>query len=293
MLSKCFSSFSVCFFLILVWGTPCSFGKQPPDNLIPQDIDNAYILIKRTFQVMIDTGNINPTFFREEDGRVDLLDCHHGSSFLSTHLYSKPNFLAEELADVAFRIVVLEWNLNQLDYPSELWRPALNMLEKHQKKMVSKAYASSHFPLTYLFDDSATFLKKLALLLNIYRITQAEHLSPVWVEGGCGAGEIGINISTVPQNGRVWLIPTFFYELCRVKKIDPFDPAKCTRWREHVKGLLFDVAGDYKYYAVWPDGFVKKGTLAFTNVEYGQTVVISQDQGQSREKKAHGGYRTR
>ena len=292
MLAKLFSRFFFVFFIFTL-GTSYSFGMQPHDNLIPQDIDSAYFLIKRTFQTMIDTGNFNPTFYREDDGRVDLFDCQTGSSFLYTQLNSKQNLLAEQLADVAFRIVALKWKLIKLDYPSELWHQRLIMIEKRQRKMVANAYASSDFPESYLINDSIEAIEQLALLLNDYRATKAKYLSPVWVEGGCGAGEVGINISVIPRNGRIWLIPTFDYELCSLKNIDPFDMDRCPRWREHIKGLLFDVAGDYRYYAIWPDGFTRKGVLTFTDVEHGQTIVISQDRYQNREKKAHGIDRNR
>lgn len=293
MLAKLFSRFFVAFFFVVKLGTPCSFGMQPPDNLIPQDLDRAYFLIKRTFQTMIDTKNLDPAFFREDNGTVDLFNCKLGREFLGNETEITQDIFIEELSDIALQVVLIKWNLTQLGYPSQLWLPNLKIFEKNVMNKVSSARIDGGYLNFSESEMRSQVLKKIVPVLNQYRIKKARHLPPVESEGGCGAGEIGINISTTPQNGRVWLIPTFYYELCRLNNIDPFDMNKCTRWREHIKGLLFDVAGDYRYQAIWPDGFIKKGTLTFTNVEYGQTIVISQDRYQNRGKKTHGIDRNR
>jgi hypothetical protein len=93
-------------------------------------------------------------------------------------------------------------------------------------------------------------------------------------EGDCGAGEVAVNITTQPPDGRVYFIPVFSFLLCREQRLDPEDMAHCDRWREPAQGLLVEVSGDYFYRAVWPDGVQRRGRLSFTNLEEGQTVTI-------------------
>lgn len=222
--------------------------------------DERYLTFKRTFQTMVDQGTIAVTVPRS-GGAVDLKDCALGHDFLGPEAGMEASGRTRQLADLAYEIVRLKKLMARLGYPESVWRSVLVDIEERGKESFDPIEG------TYLEDVSAT--------LNAYRRQSAPTLPATRVEGGCGEGEVGIRLVTRPGNGRLRLIPVFFFKLCEVQKIDPHDPRRCDHWREPVEGALFEVSGDYIYQASWPDGTRRDGTLSFTRLEYGQTVTIS------------------
>jgi hypothetical protein len=87
----------------------------------------------------------------------------------------------------------------------------------------------------------------LASALNAYREREHKSIPEIRVSGEkcTGAGGQTVTITTDPHDGRVSLIPIFFYKLCKAQKIDPNDDDACDRWREVPKGVERTLSGDY------------------------------------------------
>jgi hypothetical protein len=235
-------------------------SAQTSKALLRSSAGEQYLTLKRTFQKMVDEGEIDVPVFRDQ-GAVDLMDCSLGHSYLGSATGGDVSSRTRQLADLAYEIVRLKKLMAKLGYPESAWRPALSEIEEDGQER---------------FDPvEGGHLRKLSETLNAYRRRSAPSLPQTMVEGGCGEGEVGIRIATRPRNGRVRLIPVFFYKLCQLQKIDADDPRRCDHWRETAEGALLDVSGDYIYRASWPDGVQRNGRLSFTNLEDGQTVTIN------------------
>lgn len=122
------------------------------------------------------------------------------------------------------------------------------------------------------YDAKMAFLNSIAEQLNAVRGDR--QLPTVVVVGGCGGGTVSVRIVTDPAGGQVMFIPTFFYELCRAKSIDPDDPVGCKRWREALGTASTAVAGDYHYIVRWADGAVRRGKLSITDNQDGRTITL-------------------
>jgi hypothetical protein len=85
-------------------------------------------------------------------------------------------------------------------------------------------------------------------------------------EGGCGAGEGDFRIRTQPEAGRVWLITRFAFNLCRARRIDPWNRDRCHRWTEVAADMAVPLSGSYMYQARWPDGGSGRGSRSFDGV---------------------------
>jgi hypothetical protein len=240
--------------------TPARGTGQTSSQLVSADPRAQYLVIKRTFKGLV------PEPDDPEDGRVNLEDCKHGSEYLG----GVENDPAIPLADVAYNVVLIRKVLEKAGYPESVWRAPLLEFESGQLRLrLSGTYQYSPDEERY-----RAAREKIVRAVNEYREDVASDLPEVIDEGGCGAGEVGINVATEPAGGRVNLIPVFFYELCKAQQLNPDDPAQCDRWRESAEGLLTDVSGDYVYRASWPDGVGKSGRMSFTNLEEGQTVTF-------------------
>jgi hypothetical protein len=121
------------------------------------------------------------------------------------------------------------------------------------------------------------FMKELVGRLNAYRQSQPA-LGKVVHEGRCRqeitAGNINVRIETDPSGGSVFLIPTFFYDLCRAQNIDPDDTRRCNRWREAISGRTASVSGDYLYIVRWPDGASRRGKLSVVERDWDGGVIL-------------------
>ena len=248
---------SITLFAVLLLAAGAAFA-QTSKTLLRAGADEEYLTFKRTFQKMVDEGDLDVRILRE-DGVVDLMDCSTGDSYLGPQ--GDVSSRTRQHAALAYEVVRLKRLMTRLGYPESVWRPVLLEIEEEGQE---------GFAL-----NGGGHLEELNETLNAYRRRSAPALPKTGIVGGCGEGEVGVRIATRPRNGRVRLIPLFFYKLCQVQKIDPDDPRRCDHWRESAEGVLLDLAGDYVYQASWADGARHSGRLSLTNLEYGQTITIS------------------
>ncbi len=206
---------------------------------------------------------------RRESGRVamfDLVNCLGGSAYTGTD-YRRRDITAA-FADVAYDIVIWRDGFRRLGYPAALWQAPLT---DYEQRRVDRAIALAVQP--QVETSGAQIVDVLVRRLNAYRASHPS-LPMIVEEGGCGAGEASVSIATAPVGAQVLVIPTFFYQLCKVEKQDADDPNACPRWREALQGKLQSVAGDYLYQARWPDGKTRHGTLRFDMRDDGTTITL-------------------
>jgi len=176
----------------------------------------------------------------------------------------------EAYADVADRVLGLEADLPRIGYPERAWSAWLARYERDAIATRTPAPNSTvgglglgdigHLgvaPRARIHDPA---FEGLRLLLARYR--RAHRRARPVVLGVCveGEGERAIAFVSRPAATHVFIIPSFFYELCRVRKIDPEDTSRCEHWRE-VLSAVVPVSGSYHYVAKWADGTTARGIL--------------------------------
>jgi hypothetical protein len=192
--------------------------------------------------VIADSRSITPS-----DEEYSLADCDQARLYMPTQ-YSGADKL-DEGTELAFYIVSWRNGLRNAGFPDAVWRPDLIQYEDRELNTIAGTTGDDS-------DERRTeFRRYLARKLNNYRQTTATSLPKVVPDDeGCGAGEADYGIRTDPPGGRVWLIPVYFYRLCKAQGLDPDNSQSCDRWRQAPNGLVQPLSGDYYYYALWPDG---------------------------------------
>ena len=150
-------------------------------------------------------------------------------------------------ATTAYYALFAERVMTAAGYPPGVWRPML-------KEWELSARAEPETMLNDLTAAAGKYRRSHASLPYLTRKT----FSPS--EGGCGAGDSFVKVSAQPSNARIFIIPTFFYELCRAKGQNPEDTTRCVYWREVLRPVE-SIAGDYRYRVRWHDGTTREGTL--------------------------------
>jgi hypothetical protein len=152
--------------------------------------------------------------------------------------------------------------LLELGYPRSVWGATLAAFESREAaraRALGAGFATAH-DADHLYDIpfDGPFAKRIQAEVNAYQATHPS-LHGLVFAGGCGADEISVKIVTTPVATQVFLIPTFYYELCRAEKVDPDNTTACDHWRE-VLGPVAKIAGSYHYFARWV-GAVRRGIL--------------------------------
>ncbi|HEY8321813.1 MAG TPA: hypothetical protein VIG46_08525 [Candidatus Baltobacteraceae bacterium] len=162
-------------------------------------------------------------------------------------------------ADLAGGVFYWEYELPRIGYPERVWRPWVSSYEASIVATARRVPASVD-PFNIWEKSPQSKFDGLRRVLTAYREKHPRLPEIITGPEGCGGGEVPVKLITQPTATRVVIIPSFFYELCRVRRIDPNDTARCAHWRE-VSGPIVQVSGDYHYIAKWRDGTVKRGML--------------------------------
>lgn len=236
--------------------------QEPPPDTSPL---GQYRAVKASLAA-IAAGTLKA---RVLDGELDLYNCNSIYDFAGQ--WAEGDDAMVRMGDLATE--VLTWSETLEKFPKSTWQAAIANYERDELDRRLKDTGSIEGSLDTYAKRKTAFLKSLAPVLNAARATDPT-LPKVIVEGGCGAGEIPVKIVTDPRGAQVLFIPSFFHELCRAQKLDPDDPARCTRWREALDGSLTHVAGDYFYVAKWADGTTRRGKLSITGAQEGGTITL-------------------
>ena len=280
-----------------------AFGIPKSSEMLLENRRQSYFVIKKIAQ-----EDLNKTFQstlamelvhkddREYRMKPDFNLCGENDSFTSSSFdkYSDSDlmFLLTTLA-----IDVARWQkgLQDAGYPESVFGPHLDNFEEH---VISRIEKLSDSEIKIIKKSSDDALKKatedkpdyygpfqesyreeaelLASRLNDYRNRTKSKIPEVIVtENECGAGGLIVTISTNPRGGIIWVIPMFFYKLCKAQNLNVNDPNSCDRWREIHDGFHAEISGDYRYKVRWHDGSIREGTLPFGNVEGEKKLVIS------------------
>jgi len=201
--------------------------------------------------------------------QFDLINCSSGSDYLGA---GRNADVMRGFADISLDVVLLRDGLARAGYPASLWRDSV---DGYERGAVDRAIALSKRGGVWdpVEEPPQAFYTSLRGKLAAYH---ASHRSTWQIvsEGGCGADEAHVNIATSPSGGQVFVIPTFYYQLCRVQSENADDSRSCPKWREAVDGKLTQVSGDYRYQVRWRDGSVRRGTLSFDFNDDGRTITL-------------------
>jgi hypothetical protein len=232
---------------------------QTSKTLVSKDPRGQYFVIKRTLEGLV------PEPDSPLDDQYEINSCYSASEQLGV----PDTDPIVPLVDLAYEVIHIGKVMRKARYPESVWRAPLAEFENRQltRRLEKAGYAYDPEEEGYV-----AARREFVRLANEYREEAGGDNPEIIDEGGCGAGEVGIIIATRPEGGRVHLMPVFFYNLCKAQNVNPDDPAQCEHWLETVRGALTNVAGDYVYRAVWPDGAQRSGRVSFTNLEEGQTV---------------------
>lgn len=162
------------------------------------------------------------------------------------------------LLTLSFDVLELETDLRVLGFPSDLWAKPIADFEKHELRRIE---ANVGDLAADQGDSPALESLRRDLLKRLTRYHKAHPLDvPEVVLGlGCGDDGIYVKITTAPSGGRVFVIPQFYFDLCKAQRIDPESREVCDRWVEVQPDLDFNVSGIYRYYVSWSDGTSKSG----------------------------------
>jgi hypothetical protein len=200
-------------------------------------------------------------------GQYDIIDC--GDSNYTGGWTSK----ASAYAFIADKVLIWESDLPRLGYPRSVWSAPVAKYESSAIFIANSVAPGSFFE---ALDGSPSRMEirrsDLQNALLTYRKTHP-HATEIANGLGCGGGELPIKLVTQPVATQVTIIPAFFYELCRVQRIDPNDTTRCAHWRE-VSGPIVEVSGNYRYVARWHDGTVKRGILDVESAADAGTILL-------------------
>ncbi len=229
-------------------------SQQDISTAIRQDPKTAYYNVKRLYvQFWQPSAPPKSAPGTTQPKEVDLESCERGSEFLAAE--PTGNELAKQFADLAAEIVQWRWQLRQIGYPENVWRP---MLIRFEDQQIAIATQSGKLD-TQNGQVYRNFAKQLAQSLNGYAQTHPGFPKAI-VEGECGAGAFSVRFSTEPPGGRISIIPQFWYMLCEASKIDPSNPKTCNKWHDVVT-TEEPVSGGYVYTVRWPDGTSTEGRI--------------------------------
>ncbi|WP_372935884.1 hypothetical protein [Mariniphaga sediminis] len=256
---------------------------QTSYSLIVDSPKYQYYNLKKTF---IDMINENEIELYLDNSNIDTLyifnrcrdkPWYSGSEYLGLYDSNDP---AKVLADLAFEIARLEITFIRIEYPEFVWRDLLNKCEERLLPVYINLIGKKGNEATAGWEIESViywnYMLKLMEAMNDYR-DQYEKTLPYMDpdrQANCGAGEISVYVKTEPSDGRVFFIPVFFYKLCENQNIDPNNFELCDRWNEPIEGQLFEIAGDYFYFAYWPDGVTRTGRFTMTKYSDGDILTF-------------------
>jgi hypothetical protein len=72
---------------------------------------------------------------------------------------------------------------------------------------------------------------------------------------------LGLNYTTIPDDGRARFIPYVLHEICQTQQLDADDPVRCDYWLNGKTDGPMSFAGETVYSVRWPDGSMASGRL--------------------------------
>ena len=255
-------------FAALVSGLPAVLAQQSAGD--SSRTTPSYALVKEAIaRLAAQEPNERKRGAFDRHGSYYLDNCQLGSDFVGDQNRAKLSRTGI-YADVANEVTIWETDLRALGYPQYVWQPWVAHYEASAVALANRVSPSRFYD---AWNKSAPALEGLQTRLERYwrshpRLKRTSGGAP-----GCGAGEESFKLATQPRGGQVLIIPSFYYQLCAVQRINPDDASRCIHWREVIDGTVTEVSGDYYYRVHWRDGSVRKGKLNLSSFQ-GDTLTL-------------------
>lgn len=159
------------------------------------------------------------------------------------------------LETLAHDAMVLETRLQAYGYAPEVWQEPVQRWQLAALPLVSAPDVPAfEDPRADSFDQQLSSLhESLTAELEANRQRLQPDSLPIRREGGCGAAEAPVLVKADPPDGRIWLTTRFTFDVCRAKKLDPWDRNAC-RWAEMDPTREAFLSGTYMVQGKWPNG---------------------------------------
>jgi len=165
-----------------------------------------------------------------------------------------------EAQRLARGITWLERQFQAAGYPRDLWQKRLSRYVRRRIGLIVTRRGEDH--LESLDSDLFILVDGVAqrLMRSMPEITPFEipSCAPPTSVGGRS-----VVFETQPAHGRVWIISTFGFAVCRQRAREPWSPTACPLWREVEAADPPTLLGTYMYRVVWPDGRTRQGRWSF------------------------------
>jgi hypothetical protein len=240
-------------------------GTQKSSTLVKTDPAKQYQLVYATMEQFYRHGvlrsNIDP-----KSEFYDLNICDPEGYLGAVDDKEPTDETLGYLASLAEETVVWRNDFMKLGIPDDVWGP---LVSSYESVVIKRGGV-------FEGNQGVAGRNQIVAALNKYRRQANRRLPEFTDEGGCGAGEINVNIRLLPADGQLFLIPVFLFKLCQAQHLNAADPGSCDRWTEVINGTASYVSGDYLYLARWTDGTVRCGPLGFKSVnQEGKTFQIT------------------
>jgi len=243
-----------------------SMTAQTSSTLVRGNPAQQYESVRATMEEFYQHGLLHSNIDREGT-TYDLNSCPDPGNYMgSTDAETPAGGALAKLLLLAETTVTWRHDLSKLGVPEEVSQPLISNFENESLA------EGGELPT----EQKTAAAEQIVAALNRYRQQSNPRLPGFIYEGGCGAGEISVQIALQPPDGQIFIIPVFLYKLCAAQHLNPQDPRSCDRWTEVINGTAAYVSGDYIYLARWADGVVRCGPLGFNSFDQdGKTLRIT------------------
>ena len=207
---------------MLLFLSSCSGDAPEPDQYEDELVEDSSIVVPETGGEL-DALNASAEDFYNEFGEPDtfFMSDYGGRPVLDIFNCSLLDGSYHGDALVAMYGVGLRRTLEQMGYPAETFEQPI---ARFQQALFGRSVQVEQM------DEPISLL---AGAIDRERTRVAPQLPQVISEGGCGAGEVPVRLSSRTPNGRVWVMGAFDFLHCkrRLGQGDPYRQENC-RWIE-------------------------------------------------------------
>jgi hypothetical protein len=236
--------------ILVVLGTLTASAQSNSSKLVATDLLNQYALIKSTIKPHRDWYEHPPD---DREARYNLADC--GGMVANLGLPNSTDPTTSALSFIAASYYKWVTALPMAGYPLESIAP---LIQDYEKTLLRHVISKGGKNITY--DTWRREGEKLATKINVLRSRQHLKAKQVEYEDECGGPGIEIRF-IIPKGAHMFMIATFFSELCQKQGIDPSDRVTCNRYVEVPNGTTDKFSGFYMYLGEWADGYKRTGHI--------------------------------
>jgi hypothetical protein len=180
------------------------------------------------------------------------------------------------LEALAHEATVIEARLRGFGYVPEIWHEPLRRWERAALAIVSTETVPAFGDPGYdSFEQRLSALhEQFTAEIEANRARLQPDALPIRREGGCGAAESPVIVKADPPGGRIWITTRFTFDVCRAKRLDPWDLNTC-RWAEMDPDSEAWLSGTYMVQGKWPGGASVRTNRKITSEDPDQSVTVT------------------